>query len=318
MTDWIRHIVSGNNNRFIQEGLDLDLTYITDRIIAMGYPSTGIDSLYRNPAKDVADLLDKKHLSHYKIYNLTEKPYDPSLFSGPVENYPFPDHHAPPFNLLLQILKSMHDWYHQDSSNVLVVHCLAGHGRTGTVIASFLLVEKIAETSQAALEYFANERSFNGKGVAYPSQIRSVQYMESYMRKFPEIYFELPPPIPKILRFVKFYNVLKKNNAKYVMMIYDSIFDIVFNSAWIKEPTNIKSVSFGFLTNVPLDSHFTIKLFVMESKLKLKEILRVSLNTFFILDYFIRFRKDDLDGPHRDAKNETFRPDLAMDLIFDE
>jgi len=45
----LRGIISGKKNRFIQENYNLDLTYICPRIIAMAYPASGFESLYRNP-----------------------------------------------------------------------------------------------------------------------------------------------------------------------------------------------------------------------------------------------------------------------------
>ncbi len=39
--------------RYIDEHYDLDLTYITSRIIAMGYPAEGFESFYRNNLKEV-------------------------------------------------------------------------------------------------------------------------------------------------------------------------------------------------------------------------------------------------------------------------
>ena len=54
---------------------NLDLTYITPRIIAMGYPSEGIESAYRNPATDVAAFLDRNHYGKYQVYNLCDERY---------------------------------------------------------------------------------------------------------------------------------------------------------------------------------------------------------------------------------------------------
>ena len=49
----IRKLVSWEKRWFIQDGFDLDLAYITTNIIAMGFPSEGIESVYRNPLKEV-------------------------------------------------------------------------------------------------------------------------------------------------------------------------------------------------------------------------------------------------------------------------
>jgi len=44
----IRRLVSGNRRRLIEGEYSLDLSYITPNIIAMSYPSSGFESIYRN------------------------------------------------------------------------------------------------------------------------------------------------------------------------------------------------------------------------------------------------------------------------------
>jgi phosphatidylinositol-3,4,5-trisphosphate 3-phosphatase/dual-specificity protein phosphatase PTEN len=67
----IRTIVSGEKKRYIDENFNLDLSYVTPRIIAMAFPGTGITSIYRNKLNDVADFLNQKHPNNYLILNLS-------------------------------------------------------------------------------------------------------------------------------------------------------------------------------------------------------------------------------------------------------
>jgi hypothetical protein len=50
----LRKLVSGNRRRIKEEGFNLDLTYITSRVIAMSYPSHGMEQYYRNPVDKVS------------------------------------------------------------------------------------------------------------------------------------------------------------------------------------------------------------------------------------------------------------------------
>lgn len=72
--NWIRSKVSTNKTRLKIDGFDLDLTYITNRIIACGFPAEGIEASYRNRRKDISDFLKKNHGSMVKIYNLCGEP----------------------------------------------------------------------------------------------------------------------------------------------------------------------------------------------------------------------------------------------------
>ena len=57
----MRSMVSKKKKRYEEDGFDLDLTYITDRIIAMGFPSTGSEASYRNPVGEVQRFFAAKH-----------------------------------------------------------------------------------------------------------------------------------------------------------------------------------------------------------------------------------------------------------------
>lgn len=136
----MRQIVSQNKRRYQKDGFDLDLTYVTDRVIAMSFPSSGKEAMYRNPIKEVARFLDTKHMDHYKVYNLcSEKTYSPKYFHRRVEHIPFDDHNPPLLSQMIDFSKSVRYWLDSHLSNVVVVHCKGGKGRTGTMVSIWLM-----------------------------------------------------------------------------------------------------------------------------------------------------------------------------------
>ena len=55
MKGFIRKMVAGPKNKTPYQGQDLDLTYITDRIIAMAFPASNfLEKTIRNAIEDVA------------------------------------------------------------------------------------------------------------------------------------------------------------------------------------------------------------------------------------------------------------------------
>lgn len=52
--DFVRKLVSGKRRRFQDGQYDLDISYITSRVIAMSYPGIGyMEHTYRNPVAAV-------------------------------------------------------------------------------------------------------------------------------------------------------------------------------------------------------------------------------------------------------------------------
>jgi phosphatidylinositol-3,4,5-trisphosphate 3-phosphatase/dual-specificity protein phosphatase PTEN len=187
LTDGLRKMVSQKKNRFQEDGFDLDLTYISDRIIAMGFPSTGAEGVYRNPMDEVKQFFQKYHDKHFKVYNLcSERTYEAKEFEslgGKAVHYPFDDHNPPPLSLIPKICEDASDFMKKDKKNVVAIHCKAGKGRTGCIIACLLCHLKQAADAKEALDIFGANRTSNRKGVTIPSQKRYVGYYDTWLKQ---------------------------------------------------------------------------------------------------------------------------------------
>ena len=96
----LKRLVSKEKKRFQNENFDLDLAYVTKRVIAMGFPSSGCETIYRNNLADVINFFGEQHKHNVKIYNLCIEPdriYQKSAFKGmPVGFFPSKDHNPCP------------------------------------------------------------------------------------------------------------------------------------------------------------------------------------------------------------------------------
>ena len=54
--------MSGKRNRYQDDQYNLDITYITQRVLAMSFPAQGFESLYRNNIDNVGNVSKLKIL----------------------------------------------------------------------------------------------------------------------------------------------------------------------------------------------------------------------------------------------------------------
>ena len=159
--NWLRNKVSGESYRFKENGYNLDLTYITDRIIAMSYPASGIEQWFRNKIDKVVDLLEGRHSGHYRVYNLSGREYDIDKFKGSVVSLDWDKHSPPSIFLLFETCQSIYEYLKINKENVVAIHWISGRGRTGALIACFLIFSGLADSAQDAIHYFERIRFGN-------------------------------------------------------------------------------------------------------------------------------------------------------------
>jgi phosphatidylinositol-3,4,5-trisphosphate 3-phosphatase/dual-specificity protein phosphatase PTEN len=197
-----RGLVSKKKKRFVDKAndIDLDLTYITPRVIAMGFPSVGKEAMFRNPLPAVQKFFEVYHPNDkFKVYNLcAERLYKSDDWFANWAWYPFNDHNPCAFELVYLMCRDIDEFLAADPENVVAIHCKAGKGRTGLMITVYLLHSHFEAMSQEyavlglrhpitnateALEHYGKMRTSNGKGVTIPSQIRWCYYYEEWLRR---------------------------------------------------------------------------------------------------------------------------------------
>ena len=197
-----KRLVSKKKRRLQNEFFDLDMSYITERVIGMGFPSTGCETIYRNSLEETRNFLDKYH-KEYKIYNLCiEKGriYPKNNFNNKkVGLFPFNDHAPCPIKLILDFCVDICLYLSSNPKGVAAIHCKAGKGRTGVMIVCYLVFTGLCQTVDDALVHYAKQRTLNNRGVTIASQIRYIKYFESFLcANFEKPYLKC---IPKIIKY---------------------------------------------------------------------------------------------------------------------
>ncbi|KAI3391480.1 hypothetical protein diail_7311 [Diaporthe ilicicola] len=211
MASLLRQIVAGPRAKHAETGLDL--CYVTDDIIVTSGPSqTYPQRAYRNPLDRLVAFLDAKHPDNWAIWEFRAEGtgYPDEAVYGRIRHYPWPDHHPPPFRMVPMIMASMRSWLHEEDlrtsdtkhdvksdkgkevgksegqgkgKRVVVVHCKAGKGRSGSMTCCYLISE-CGWKAEDALKRFTERRmrpTF-GAGVSIPSQLRWISYADRWTK----------------------------------------------------------------------------------------------------------------------------------------
>jgi hypothetical protein len=180
-----RKAVSGKKVRFVKDGFNLDLAYITPNIIVHGFPAMGLEHVYRNPRHEIRRFMDNYHKNHYKMFNFCCEPgrgYDPKFFHNVVERYPFKDHNVPPLETMAAFCNSAKLFLDADESNVCNMHCKAGKGRAGLMSCLLLIRNGDADSAENAIKLYDSKRVTNMKGLTVTSQRKMVLFYELLWR----------------------------------------------------------------------------------------------------------------------------------------
>ncbi|XP_020807188.1 phosphatidylinositol 3,4,5-trisphosphate 3-phosphatase and dual-specificity protein phosphatase PTEN isoform X1 [Drosophila serrata] len=327
MSNAIRNVVSKKRIRYKEKGYNLDLTYIDERIIAMGYPAPDIlEGIYRNRFEDVYKFLEENHGQHYKIYNLCpERNYDISKFHGRVGIFPFEDHNPPTIELIQRFCKDVDLWLKENDANVVAIHCKAGKGRTGTMICAYLLYSGLKKSADEALAWYDEKRTKDGKGVTIPSQRRYVQYFSKLVCS--------SVPYSKISLNVCEIRFSVSSFLQNLGTVECSVSVLTDSATENVKPERLKTWTIDFQKSFVLTSSPSFAVagdlkFELAQKSSRKIVCHFWLNTFFVQNssnceaegsvnkYTLTLSKSEIDDVHKDRKHK-FSEDFKFTIIFE-
>ncbi|OPJ67298.1 hypothetical protein AV530_011047 [Patagioenas fasciata monilis] len=68
-------------------------------------------------------MLASRHRDRYMLFNLSEKRRDITRLHPKVQDFGWPDLHAPPLDMLCSICKALEAWLRAHPQHVAVLHC---------------------------------------------------------------------------------------------------------------------------------------------------------------------------------------------------
>ncbi|CAI5727818.1 unnamed protein product [Peronospora effusa] len=316
----------------------LNFSYITENIVAMGFPNMNLGTnrtlLRDNPIDLVAMYLNGKHSGHYMIWNLSEETYDCTYFDNQVLEFNFPGHPAPPLGLVFKICSSIENWLQADDKNLAAIHCLTGKGRTGTVIACYLAWVGQFSNAMESLEYVAEQRQTSVEKLTIPSQRRYIQYFNNVMEGVK------PRSSPLLLRRIIINTIPVFGERRVLEQAKDTSTDdgsetvegccpylqifkggkLVFTTTWsdMEDGQGIQWASTGdgsvsFNVNCMLQGDILIRCRHLTDAGERISMFRGAFHTGYIPQGILRLTKAQLDGACSDSR---FDQDFFVDLIF--
>ncbi|XP_071320253.1 tensin-1 isoform X9 [Trachinotus anak] len=295
----------------MEESYEVDLVYITERIISVSFPAGAEEHSYTTNLKEVATMLRSKHGEHYLMLNLSEQRNDISKLNHKVLEFGWPDHHAPALDKICSMCKAIDTWLNGDPHNVVVLHNKGNRGRTGVVVAAYMHYSNISASADQALDRFAMRRFYEDKAlpVGQPSQKRYVRYFNGLLSGHIKINNK-----PLFLHHVIMHgipNFESKGGCRPFLKIYQAMQPVYTSGIYNVQGDSNTSICITIEPGLLLKGDILLKCYHKRYRNPTRDVVfRVQFHTCAIHDLGVVFGKNELD--------ETFKGNGSLDERFPE
>ncbi|XP_033993684.1 LOW QUALITY PROTEIN: tensin-3-like [Trematomus bernacchii] len=300
----------------MEEGYELDLTYITERIIAVSFPRGCTEEIYSHNLKDVTRMLKSKHADNYLIINLSEKRHDLTKMNPKTLDTGWPDMHAPPLDKICTICKAMESWLNADPLHVVVIHCRGGKGRIGVVISSFVHFTDISASADQALDRFAMRKYYDDKVSALmtPSQKRYVWILNSLLSG--SIKINASPLFLHCVILHGIPNFDATGVCRPYIKVYQGMQAVYSSGIYHIGPGHRDRVCITLEPAQLLKGDIMIKCYHKSAVTSEREVIfRMQFHTGAVQGYNLMFEKEDMETANKDPRFADYG---KVELVFSE
>uniref|UniRef100_A0A8C6HQK3 Tensin-1 n=2 Tax=Mus spicilegus TaxID=10103 RepID=A0A8C6HQK3_MUSSI len=290
-------------SRAMEDSCELDLVYVTERIIAVSFPSTANEENFRSNLREVAQMLKSKHGGNYLLFNLSEQRPDITKLHAKVLEFGWPDLHTPALEKICSVCKAMDTWLNADPHNVVVLHNKGNRGRIGVVIAAYLHYSNISASADQALDRFAMKRFYEDKivPIGQPSQRRYVHYFSGLLSGSIKMNNK-----PLFLHHVIMHgipNFESKGGCRPFLRIYQAMQPVYTSGIYNIPGDSQASICITIEPGLLLKGDILLKCYHKKFRSPARDVIfRVQFHTCAIHDLGVVFGKEDLDEAFKDDR----------------
>ncbi|KAK9686800.1 Phosphotyrosine-binding domain [Popillia japonica] len=292
----------------------MDLSYVTERIIALWFPASCSQQSYKQGQQQAAHMLTNKHGDNYMVFNLSEPKRTLRNEHKHVKEVGWSPRLAPPLEKICSVCKEIDSWLSADQHRIAVLHAKGSKDKLGVVVAAYMHYSSICGNAEQALDRFSMKKYLddNVGPLQMPSNKRYIDYFAGLLSHNIKINTD-----PLYLTHVTVLGAPKfqAGGCRAFLKLYEG-----HNPVYTSGVYSVSSGVGQFTVNVAgerrrglqLRGDILIKCYHRSDSGR-ETIFACQFHTCAVADYTLSFTRQELDGACNDPR---FPADGAVELHF--